>query len=277
MASFLSQEQLHRYARDGFLAPLEGLTPQETAGLLSELEAQEASRSGRLPALFNAKPHLLFRSFWKLVHDPRILDCVESILGPDILCWGSTFIPKPPRDTITVAWHQDLVYWGLAQPDAVTVWLALTPSASDSGCVQMIPGSHREVLDHTGRSSLLREQMGVDAVDEQQAIDLQLAPGQMSIHHSMTVHGSGANRSDYRRVGFVIRYVPGRAVQKEARISAALVRGGDLGNFDLEQEPEADFGADAVRRHAEIIRRMTSAVSHRYFLGLTKTQRSDRS
>jgi hypothetical protein len=276
MASFLSQEQLSRYAQDGFLSPLTALTPHEAAGLLGELEAQEASRSGRLPALFNAKPHLLVRSLWNVVRDPRILDCVESILGPDLLCWGSTFIPKPPRDTITVAWHQDLVYWGLSQPDAVTVWLALTPSAAESGCVLMIPGSHRKVQDHTGRSSLLREQLGVDAVDERQAVDLDLTPGQMSIHHSMTVHGSGANRSDYRRVGFVIRYVPGHAIQKEARISAALVRGRDLGNFDLEQEPEADFHADAVRRHAEVIRRMTSAVSHRYFLGLTKTQRSDR-
>ena len=174
MASFLSQEQMARYARDGFLSPLEALSPQEATALLNEFEAREASRSGRIPALFNSKPHLLVQSLWKLVHDPRILDCVESILGPDLLCWGSTFIPKPPRDTITVAWHQDLVYWGLTQPDAVTVWVALSRSAPESGCVRMIPGSHREVVDHTGRSTLLREQMGIDSVDEEKAVDLDL-------------------------------------------------------------------------------------------------------
>lgn len=260
MANRLSQDQIDSFSREGYLFPIRALETQEAAAALARLEAMEAERDGRLPPLFNAKPHLLMPWLWDIVHDARIVDCVEDLLGPDLLCLGTSFISKRPMDQRYVAWHQDVTYWGLASPEAVTAWVALTPSAPQNGCVRAIPGTHLKTLAHTdsgdGANLLGRGEKMVDEVEEQRAIDFTLAPGEMSVHHCLVAHGSAANHSDMRRVGFAIRYVPGRVAQKPgAHNTATLVRGRDCGNFELEQAPEGEFHPEAVRRHTAIFRR----------------------
>ena len=260
MGKRLSQDQIDRFSREGYLFPLKALETQEAADGLARLEALEAARAGRLPPLFNAKPHLLAPWLWDIVHDPRIVDCVEDLLGPDLLCLGTSFISKRPMDERYVAWHQDVTYWGLASPEAVTAWVALTPSAPENGCVRAIPGTHLQTLAHTDSGDaanlLGRGEKMVDEVEESGAVDFLLAPGEMSIHHCLVAHGSAANASNMRRVGFAIRYVPNRVAQKPgAHNTATLVRGRDFGNFELEQAPEGEFHPEAVRRHAAIFRR----------------------
>ena len=260
MAEGLSREQTERFARDGFHFPIRALETQEAADGLSRLEAIEAARGGRLPPLFNAKPHLLVPWLWEMVHAPRIVDAVEALLGPDLLCWGSSFINKSPSDARYVAWHQDVTYWGLSQPEAVTAWVALTPSLPANGCVRAIPGTHLKTFAHTDsgdRANLLgRGEKMVEEIDDSQGVDFVLAPGEMSLHHCLVVHGSATNHSDLRRVGFAIRYISSRNSQMNAtRNSATLVRGRDFGTFDLEAAPEGDFHPAAMARHPEIIRR----------------------
>ena len=167
----------------------------------------------------------------------------------------------PAGDPAYVSWHQDGTYWGLSSPDVVTAWVALTPSLPENGCMRVVPGTHKRQVPHEdtfAESNLLsRGQEIAVEVDNAKAVDVVLQPGQMSLHHVLIFHGSEQNRSDIRRVGFAIRYVPTHVSQTSGiRESALLVRGVDeFGHFDHEQSPEADMHPDAVARHKQVIDR----------------------
>lgn len=262
----LDDDAIARYQREGYLTPLPALTTAEAGESLKALEAIEAAKGGRFPFILNAKAHLVVPFLWDLVHDTRILDTVEELLGPDLLCWGSSFFAKAPGSEALVPFHQDGTYWGLSKPAALTVWLALTHSGEDNGCMKVAPGTHKTPLRHVvknQRGSMLPigEEVNVD-VDPADLVSCILAPGEMSIHHVLTVHGSEANQSpDKRRVGFAIRYVDGTVPQREgADATATLVRGKDHGTFRLEQAPEGLFAPEAVRRQAEIMRGFSRTV-----------------
>jgi chlorinating enzyme len=260
MVKTLTKHQLGEYQERGFLFPLPVLTDSETAALRGRLEALETHEGGRLPARINRKPHLLLTWLNELIRHPRILDPVEDILGPDLLCWGSGFFTKNPHDPARVTWHQDATYWGLSKPDIVTAWVAFTPSTRANGCMRVVPGTHSlQQLPHNetyAPDNLLSrgQEIAVD-VDESKAVDIELAPGQMSLHHVLLVHGSDPNGSDLRRIGFAIRYVP-TYVKQLAGVadSATLVRGSDkYGHFLHEPAPRADFHPDAVAFHAKML------------------------
>jgi non-haem Fe2+, alpha-ketoglutarate-dependent halogenase len=261
MPNVLSAAATAAYRRDGICFPLPVMGADEAAGMAQRLQAIEASFGGHLPAAINQKPHLLFPWLNQLVRDARIVDAVEDVLGPDILCWGSQFFIKNGHDPSYVSWHQDGTYWGLSSPDVVTAWVALTPSTVEAGCMRVVPGTHHQQMAHNdtfAESNLLSrgQEIAVD-VQEDQALNVVLAPGQMSLHHVLLVHGSEPNRADHRRIGFAIRYVAASVYQASGvRESATLVRGVDRqGHFDHELPPESDMHPDAVARHAEIIER----------------------
>ena len=135
----------------------------------------------------------------------------------------------------------------------VTAWVALSPSTVESGCMRVIPGTHAgDVIAHVdtfaANNLLSRGQEIAVKVDEARAVDLVLAPGQMSLHDVKLVHGSEPNRSDDRRIGLAIRYIPTHVRQVMAEgDSAMLVRGQDrFGHFRLEQGPAYDFAPEAV-------------------------------
>jgi ectoine hydroxylase-related dioxygenase (phytanoyl-CoA dioxygenase family) len=208
------------------------------------------------------KPHLLFTWLDELVRDDAVLDAVEGVIGPDILCWASSFFTKEAHDPSYVSWHQDLTYWGLDPADIVTAWIALSASTPESGCMRVVPGSHkRDVLPHTetfaAHNLLSRGQEIQVEVDERQAKDLVVQPGEMSLHHVKLIHGSGANRADDRRIGFAVRYVPTYVRQTAgAEDSAMLVRGVDVHhNFLEETPPIADLDEAALAQHAEVTAR----------------------
>jgi hypothetical protein len=265
MLKRLDQNAVEKFGRDGVLFPVRGLGPEEAAEALTRLERIEAKRAGRLPPASNAKPHLLIPWAWDIVHDPRILDPIEDLLGPDILCFATSFIIKNAADERYVAWHQDATYWGLSAPKAVTSWIALTPSTAENGCVRFMPGSHRTPLAHDNtrdaKNLLGRRERLVGDIDEAEAVSAVLGPGEMSLHDVLIVHGSDPNRSTSRRVGFSIRYIPAdlRNVGSD-RNSATLVRGRNLGNFELEQRPEGEFHPAAVARHTAVLRRTMSTI-----------------
>ena len=225
--------------------------------MLERLEGLEETEGGKLSRRTNHKPHLLLRWLNDLVRDPRILDPVADLIGPDIFCWASDFMIKNPGRRDRVTWHQDSTYWGLSSLDIVTAWVAFTPSTLESGCMRVVPASHlNDQLPHHdtfGADNLLsRGQEIAVTVDEGGAVDIVLDPGQMSLHHVRLVHGSGPNTAAHRRVGFVIRYVATHVRQLSgARDSATLVRGHDaFGHFVHEPAPLADFHPDAVAFHA---------------------------
>jgi ectoine hydroxylase-related dioxygenase (phytanoyl-CoA dioxygenase family) len=258
MPKRLSTEAVERYRKDGFYFPVRVINEREAAAARAKLEAAEASLSEALKGALRHKPHLLFTWLDAIVRNPAVLDAVEDVIGPNILCWSSLFFTKAARSKTFVSWHQDLTYWGLSAPDVVTAWIALSPSTVASGAMRVIPGSHLgEQIPHRETfapdNMLTRGQEVMVEVDERLAVDIVLAPGEMSLHHVKLVHGSGPNLSDDRRIGFAIRYLPPHVRQLVDRDSALLVRGIDEHrHFAPERSPRADLEPEALAQHAEV-------------------------
>jgi len=232
MPKVLSEVQIAAYERDGFLAPVAAMSGAEARALRARLETIEAGTGGPLRGDLRHKAHLLFPFLAELIRHPVILDAVEDLLGPDILCWNTNFFIKEAETPSFVSWHQDSTYWGLSSPDVCTAWVALTPSNLDNGAMAVIPKSHtKDQIPHRDtfdRHNLLtRGQEVAVEVDEKEAMPLVLLPGEMSLHHVRLVHGSPPNPSPDRRIGFAIRYIPTRIHQLEGEDSATLVRGAD--------------------------------------------------
>jgi non-haem Fe2+, alpha-ketoglutarate-dependent halogenase len=183
----LTIEAVAFYHEHGYYAPVRVLEPGRAAALRAQLEAFESEHAQARRVLRN-KSHLLVTWLDALIREPRILDAVEDVIGPNILCWASSFFIKDAHDPSYVSWHQDSTYWGLEPPDIVTAWVALSESAEANGAMQVIPGSHE--LDQLGHRDtfaahnlLSRGQEIAVEVDERQAVALPLAPGEMSLHH----------------------------------------------------------------------------------------------
>lgn len=255
----LSAAEVESYQRDGFYFPLRAMPEAEAAEYRKRLEDYEASHQPIMKTALRNKPHLVFTWINKLIRDPRILDVVEDVLGPNILAWGSNFFIKDPHDDAYISWHQDSTYWGLSHPDVMTAWIALSEVTPENGAMRMLPGSHLlDQLPHKDtfaeHNLLTRGQEVQVEVDESKTVDVPLKPGEMSLHHVRIVHGSRPNATNTRRIGLAIRYVPTYVSQiSGAKDYATLVRGEDTyHNFELEPAPKTDFGADEMALHAKI-------------------------
>ena len=253
MSKFLSDHQIASYQRDGFLSPLTLFSPEEAADLRRELEAAEARWPEAFEGAGRNNAHLNFTFLDRIVHHPRLLDAVEDLIGPDILAYGTVLFIKEPENDGFVSWHQDCRYMGLEPDDAaVTAWVALTPSTPENGCMSMIPGTHKEgVAEHRdmfGEDNILTRGQTIMDVQESEAVDLVLQPGQFSFHHMRTIHGSKPNRSKERRIGFTIQtYLKPEVRQVIAPTMAQLARGTDeYGHFELAPRPKASMAAEAV-------------------------------
>jgi ectoine hydroxylase-related dioxygenase (phytanoyl-CoA dioxygenase family) len=266
-----------RYRSDGYLVPIRVVGEAEARTLRARLEAHEAVSGGPLQGSLRHKSHLLFTWLWDLVHRDGILDAVEDLLGPDLLCWSSSFFIKEARDPGYVSWHQDATYWGLSEPDVVTAWVAFSPSTVEAGAMRVVPGTHEQQFVHRDtfhqHNMLTRGQEVAVDVDPARAVDLVLAPGEMSLHHVRLVHGSEPNRSDDRRIGFAIRYIPTRVRQVIGpRESATLVLGVDrYHHFDHETGPKHDLSEAALAQHRAITERQAKIL----YAG-TKTESFDK-
>jgi hypothetical protein len=263
MPKLLGQEQVERFHRDGYLGPIRVMSVEQAGELRRRLEAHEAATGGPLRGDLRHKAHLLFSWLGDLVRNDALLDAVEDLHGPDLLCWTSNFFIKEPRSPGFVSWHQDSTYWGLSSPDVVTAWVAFEASTPLSGCMRVVPGTqaHDQVphKDTFAADNLLSrgQEIQVD-IDDKDAADLVLQPGEFSLHHVRIIHGSEPNNADWDRIGFTIRYVPTYVRQIGGRDSAMLVRGVDeFHNFDPEPRPKADFHPDAVAFHGAMIDRVT--------------------
>ncbi len=263
MGKLLSEAEIRSYRDNGYLFPIRVLSEEEALGYRRRLETAERLGHPRTAQFLRTKSHLVYTFCDELIRHPRILDAVEDVIGPDILCWSSGFFNKEAKDQAYVSWHQDLTYWGLDPADIVTAWVALSPATIESGCMKFLPGSHKsEVLPHrdtfAAENLLSRGQEVQVEVDETKVVFDVLMPGEMSLHHVKLIHGSEANRADDRRIGFVIRYVPTYVRQVVGRTdSATLVRGVDrYGHFEPEERPVADLDPAAIAHYDEVMDRL---------------------
>lgn len=264
-AGRLSPQDVTQYWEDGFLFPIPVMSREEAQQLRGHLERLEAEwLDNGLPLPLNTykrvNAHCVMPLAAKIGADPRILDVVEGILGPDILVYGVEFFIKEPNTTQIVSMHQDLTYWGLGAIDGlVTMWLALSEATMTSGCMEFARASHKNpILPHMDTfddNNLLSrgQEVQVDvAAEDRVAIELQ--PGQISLHHGLTIHGSGPNTSDDRRIAAVVRFcTPEIAQQVADKDYAMLVRGADrTGNFINIAPPRATFAPEALALYDEI-------------------------
>src|SRR5262249_59146986 len=194
MGGSLSAAALAQSARDGYIFPVPVLSTDEARQYRLRLERVEEDLGGPLRGYYRTKPHLLCTWLADLVRHPAILDAVEDVLGPDVLCWNTSFFTKAARSRGFVSWDQDAIYWGLSEADVVTAWVAFTESTPANGNMRVIPGSHRTQAPHVDTfhpDNLLSrgQEISVD-VDESQAADIGLRARERYRDAGWTVHGS---------------------------------------------------------------------------------------
>jgi hypothetical protein len=257
----LSTTQRAAFADDGYLAPLDALSAEEATDYRRRLAALLGPTRAANSGLRN-KPHLLLRWVADIVCDPRVLDAVEDLLGPDLLVLRSVFFVKPPGDRGYLAWHQDVAYWDLTAGDrVVSAWIALTDSTVANGCVRVVPGSHREPLlehrlAHDGNNRLVHGQAVTVDIPPERIACLELRAGQMSLHDGRILHGSLGNPSNELRAGLAVRFITPDVRQRGLRACAMLVRGVDsFGYYDHEPMPRFDDDPVARAWHARALRR----------------------
>ena len=266
MGKVLSDAAIAEYRETGAHSPIRIFSPAEAAALRASIEGFEAERGpiftenrarpgDPFQGSYRFKSHLLFKCLADAVRHPRILDMVEDLIGPNILCWTTHSFIKEANSPKFVSWHQDNNYWGVETADLVSVWLALSPATTESGCIRVLPGSHKQAtLEHVdtwAEDNMLTRGQSIGGIDELKAVKLELAPGEVALFDYRLAHASHANQSDDRRMGIGIRYIPPSARQVVAEWdSASLVRGRDThGHFELEPEPTRDFDPPAVALH----------------------------
>jgi ectoine hydroxylase-related dioxygenase (phytanoyl-CoA dioxygenase family) len=236
----LSKQQLAQYDRDGIVFPIKVLADDEVSVFRGALDSLVSScEEGSVKRLDSL--HLFFDWARCLVTHEALLDSIEDILGRDILVYGTLVFYKPAHDSSYASWHQDSVYSGLHLSPSTSAWIALTPSHQANGCMRVIAGSHKlGSLNHVNVSDpnlLNRRGERIDmAVDESQAVDVVLRPGEMSLHHSNIVHGSNPNASDEPRIGFIVRFVTSQFTNKAWPL--LRVRGdGDCSHLKMVEQP----------------------------------------
>jgi len=256
----LGQEQVARWRRDGFLSPFPLLGAAEVETCRDGLQRFKTWLGGPVNGVAEMKwrtmPYLILPWAAKLAQDPRILDAVEDLLGPDLLIYTSTFFIKEPHSPTIAAWHQDSTYYGLEPKEEVTVWIALSEASRAAGCMEALSfhGEPRQ-LRHASRvvehSVNRASQMIVEPLDDSSPVAMPLAAGSFSMHHGLCPHRSGPNGADHRRIGLGLNYIPAHVRPVgSVKPAAMLVRGADrYGHFELVQPAQAELDAAGVAAH----------------------------
>jgi len=228
----LTPEQLDYYNNKGYVSPVDALITAEAKEIRYEIEKIEKNWPNALEGINRNYVHLISPVFNKICLNKNILDAVESIIGKNILICGTTLFIKNPNEKGFVSFHQDAKYIGLEPHNWVTVWVAVTDSNEENGCMRMWPGSHKENLRHHEQKfdekNLLTRGQTIENIPLEKTVPIILKAGQISLHHPTIVHGSGLNNSNDRRIGFVIQsYIGSNVDQVLGKIYVQKARGED--------------------------------------------------
>lgn len=259
MAS-LTAAQIAHFKRMGYLSPLPFLNEAERQDCLAGLARLE----DRLGAKVNATDDLKWRTMpyvtmpWALqvATDPRLLDMVEGLLGPDLMLYTGTFFIKEAHTETWADWHQDSAYHGYEPIEQVNAWIALTDAPVEAGCMEVLPFEDGPRLmhhkAHVVENSVNRAaQRIVEPLDEAAAVAIPLKAGEVSFHHGLCPHRSGPNRAGYRRIGLSFNFIPAYVKPTGSfAMDMMLVRGEDRWNhFGTVARPKAEFDPQALAEH----------------------------
>ena len=234
--SYLSSNQLKQYEDQGFVSPINIFSKDKAKEIRNEIELIENKIPGELEKSGRYNAHLISPLLDEVTHNSKILDAVQSLIGENIVVCGTTLFIKNPNEKGFVSYHQDAKYIGLEPHNWVTAWVAITDSNEKNGCMRMWSGSHKDNLkEHDQKfneGNLLTRGQTVKDVPKLETTPLILEAGQMSLHHPTVVHGSELNKSNDRRIGFVIQsYIGTNVKQVLGKNSVQLARGVDEFNY----------------------------------------------
>ena len=233
---YLTDKQVDEYNENGFIYPIDILSKDEIGDVKNEIDKIEKSWPDQIDAANRNNMHYYSPIFDNIAHNSKLLDSVESLIGKNILVAGSTLFMKEPDNKGFISWHQDGYYQGWEPYNYVTAWLAITEVTEENGCMWMWPKSHKENFkehkDSVNENNLLTRGQTISNVPIDETVPIILKPGQLSIHHPLTVHGSGTNKSKKRRIGFAIQsYIPPYIKQLNGKTFVQLARGNDELNY----------------------------------------------
>ena len=261
----LTQTQIDSYWNDGYLFPIQVMQANEALNYRQQLEKIEAEwLDNGLPHPLNTYKRVNAQIVMPLACElglhSSILDAVEGVLGPDVMLYSVEFLTKEAHTKHVVTMHQDLAYWGMGNMDQIlTAWLALSPATKQSGCMDFVQSSHKnEILAHEDSFDELNllsrgQEIAVDIAEEDK-VAVELPPGFMSLHHGLTIHGSGPNSSDDRRIGVAIRYISSK-MRKAGGVKdyAIPARGSyDPDGFSIYEAPNSLFDAASMKLYEEV-------------------------
>ena len=206
-APTLSAAEMDQFREQGFLGPFTLCSPEEMAEQRPAVEAVLASDPPDHKTRIHNR-HLDQKLIWDLSTDPEIIGRMQCLYGEDLLMWRTNFFIKEPGAK-EIPWHQDHNYWPLEPPIISSAWIAIDESTVENSCLQVIPGSHRQTLPHIkATEDMVFGQMGdPDYLDLDQAVNLEMQPGEFILFNERTVHHSELNRSQKRRIGLAVRVV----------------------------------------------------------------------
>ena len=239
----LSPAQIDGYNRTGFVQPFEVFSEAEIAEIRAYTDGLMTSMGAAGAYGINCYQARL-SGLYDIATDPRIVDLVADIIGPNVLCWASAILSKKPHDPKAVPWHQDASFWKLTPARTVTVWLAIDDADEDNSAMRFIPGTHdkgafRVRATEGGKAVFHQETAGADELGD--PFTNSLKAGQVSLHADMLVHGSLPNASARRRCGLTLRYCP-PDVQITDQIWAqgveAILCKGEAGDWKTHPRPD---------------------------------------
>ena len=250
--TMLSTDQISHYKSKGYISPVSALTSSEAKEIREEIEKIEKKWPGALDGINRNYVHLISPILNKVCLNKNILDAVESIIGKNILICGTTLFIKEKKEKGFVSFHQDAKYIGLEPHNWVTVWLAVTDTNENNGCMRMLPGSHKENLkfheEKFDKNNLLTRGQTIKDVSLDKTDPIVLKAGEISLHHPLIVHGSGLNNSDDRRIGFVIQsYIGTNVNQVIGKMYVQKARGEDIYRYhDYAETPLKLMGKNEI-------------------------------
>lgn len=245
-ASVLTHKQLADYEELGFLQSIPILSEDEVRHFRAEIEQTRQALGGWQTRLDGAHPY--FGWAWDLSTHPRVLDCLEQLLGPNILLKSTRLFYKLGRSASFVGWHQDGITERLEDARVPAVWLGLTAATVENGCLRVAPRSHRlGLIPHANRPdpNNLTTEGSTAQIEIESPHDIVMRAGEMSLHHPLMLHGSNPNRSAEPRIAFTATY--STSLLTSSKTAVAWVRGdGPRNCFQIADEPGARSLEEAV-------------------------------
>jgi len=194
-----------------------------------EMEPNQPPDGTRVRRLYEPCTHYpRFRAF---AESTKLLDCIEALLGPNLMLHYSKLNMKPPAIGSVVEWHQDLAYYPLTNRDSLAVLVYLDDADIGNGCLKVIPGMQNGPLMNHTTDGFFQGRI-TEPVDESLAVPVEGKAGTAIFMHCMTPHTSAPNKSDRPRRTLILSYRTADAVplyMRETTVgieaNARLVRG----------------------------------------------------